>query len=237
MPPGVRNVKVIRENAPTPSFLILAAGVGNRTKGYGNRSLYKYKNKPLIGHQIDLIKGSYPTAAIFVMLGFDAAKLHRYLMTTYPSVHLIYNSRYEETNEAYSIITGLMTVSSDHVVLIYNDIIFNRTLLSNLPTDRTSLLVYGDGNIKADKAGVCISRNSQNVLSLTHSLPNKWAQIAVLHQPEIGYIRNLFQNEPIDKMFGYELFNFIIRNRSAKIGAFSPDRLLLREIATPKDLE
>lgn len=76
---------------------------------------------------------------ITIVTGYREAELKKYLSDTYPSLHInyVYNPRYDETNNIYSMSLALENLRIDRdIILIESDLIFDRAVMDRLINSR-----------------------------------------------------------------------------------------------------
>lgn len=233
MSDAVRNVSSIRGPLKTRKYSIIipAAGMGNRVASYGSRSLYTLDGKTtLIQRQIKLIKEVYPINEIIVVAGFEADKV----MANIPSdIIKVENEHYEKTQVVRSIGMGLRVCTTDRVVVIYGDLVFNKNALM-FPANRDSLIVGDNSTMKDGEVGYTSHRT--NVEYIFYDLPNKWAQIAYYTGKELELLKRIAWRRENSHIFGFEAINEIIR-RGGSFIAVKPPGIKITDVDAIKDLK
>ncbi len=212
------------------SIIIPAAGLGRRMKTYGPKSLISINDdETIISRQIQNIKECFRRHEIILVGGYQIEKLQK---TVKDEVKLVYNKDYVDTNVAASIKIGLDHVTTNRVIVIYGDLIFNSNCL-NLPFHKESALVVCD-SMKKEEVG-CVIENSivQNVF---YQLPNKWAQISFFTGAELQLLKNILKNDRTNVWFGFELINSII-NAGGQFNSLIPEDGNIVDIDSSIDLK
>jgi histidinol-phosphate/aromatic aminotransferase/cobyric acid decarboxylase-like protein/choline kinase len=117
--------------------VILAAGYGRRMRPLTNhvhKTLLKIGSKTVIQMIIDSLL-LFGIDRITIVTGYREGELKAYLAGTYPSLHItyIYNERYEQTNNIYSMALALDSLPLDRdIVLIESDLIYDPAVLKRL---------------------------------------------------------------------------------------------------------
>jgi len=117
--------------------VILAAGYGRRMRPLTNhvhKTLLKVGSKTVLQMIIDSLL-VFGIDRIAIVTGYREDELKAYLARTYPSLHVtcIYNERYEQTNNIYSMALALDSLSLDRdIILIESDLIYDPAVLERL---------------------------------------------------------------------------------------------------------
>lgn len=218
------------------SVIIPAAGMGNRMKSYGPKSLLLIPDTgmTILDNQLKHIYKYLPQAEIIIVAGFEAAKIRKYVNLKYKNVKVVVNEEYEATNVVRSIGIGLACAKYDDVVVIYGDLIFNAYTLK-VPFGSNSLVVVDGHGRMGDKEVGCIV-NGNLLERMMYTLPTKWAQIAYFKSKELDLLHRICQNRKFDVYFGFEIINIIL-NSGGQIAAYSPIRMKVTDVDSSKELE
>ncbi len=148
------------------SIIIPAAGVGRRMKIYGPKSLVPVNDtQTILSRQLELIDSCFKRYEIILVGGFQHEKL---LGKINPKIKLVINTDYEETNIVHSIGLALNKVSTDKVVIIHGDLVFNKACLL-LPFYKESAVVVSE-TMKQEEVGCVI--NEDVLEHIFYKLPN-----------------------------------------------------------------
>ena len=163
------------------SIIIPSAGMGKRMRSYGPKSLIKITpEKNIVENQIEIINDNFTNHEIILVCGFEADKL---MNNTPKNLIKIENENYENTNVVRSIGLGLRAATSENVLVIYGDLVFNEETIKNLKPQCSSLIIDNSSTMKDDEVGCNISNNY--VEQMLPDIENKWAQIAFLIGDEL----------------------------------------------------
>ncbi len=186
------------------SIVIPAAGLGRRMKIYGPKSLVQVnETQTILSRQLELIDSCFKRYEVVLVGGFQHEKLFSKVDS---KVKLVVNEDYEGTNVIHSIGLALNKISTEKVLLVYGDLVFNKECLS-LPFYKESAIVVSD-TMKDEEVG-CIVNDSQ-LENIFYKLPSKWAQISYFTGQELNLLKQIAKN-PVNKMwFGFEAINKII---------------------------
>jgi len=211
------------------SIVIPAAGMGLRMKSYGVKSLIDLSpSTNLINHQLNIIRQTFINCEIILVTGFEAEKLNN---RTPHDIIKIENERYETTNVVKSIGIGLNAATSNGVLIVYGDLLFNDKALQ-IPLNE-SILVVDNGTMRVDEIGCRIENYYVNILS--YDLSPKWAQILFLKGKELEMMRSLCCNKLNENLYGFEIINKIIEG-GGKFRAYKPEGIKVNDLDTSKDL-
>ncbi len=211
------------------SIIIPAAGMGIRMKSYGVKSLIQLTPKiNLITHQLEIIRRTFANCEIILVTGFEAERL---MDQTPNDIIKIYNESFEETNVTWSIGLGLRAATTDNIIIIYGDLVFNDKALRI--TLKESALVAGN-NIMSDNEIGCRCNNGM-VEFLTYNTTPKWAQITYTIDFELDLLKKYCWDPNNKKLYGFEIINKIIEN-GGKFKIIQPPKIKANDIDSSKDL-
>ena len=178
--------------------------MGRRMKIYGPKSLVQVDQKDtILSRQIKLVNKYFRHNEIILVAGFQHEKLKNKIQN---KVKLVVNKNYEDTNVLHSIGLGLNKVTTEKVLIIYGDLVFNKECLI-LPFYKESSVVLCD-YMKSDEVG-CIS-NDGILENIFYKLSNKWAQIAYFTGQELEILKQIAKNDSNSMWFGFEAINKIM---------------------------
>ena len=230
---ATRHVSGIKYNRNAKiSIVILTAGEGNRMKSHGPRSLIRLTpEQNLITYQVDMLNKHFPNNEIILVCGHDAEKV----MNNSPnSIIKIHNEKYEENNVVRSIGLGLRACTTERVLIIYGDLLFNNATFDNIILEDSTLLLEKEGLFSESSVG-CTYDENQYAEQLLYDLPNKWVQIAFFTKKELSLLKTTVWNREKDKLFGFEAINEII-NKNGRIKTLIPKNMKIIDIDSSKDL-
>ena len=212
------------------SIVIPAAGAGTRMLTYGAKSLIKLQSgHTVLSKQIGLIDKIFPQYEIVLVTGFQAERV----MNAAPNhIIQIQNPYYEDTNVVYSIGLGLRAATTDNVIILYGDLVFNYEAL-RVPFDHESALIVCD-TMKADEVG-CVINNGM-IHQVFYGLPNKWAQISYFTGSALAALRKQAWDIGNKKCFAFEIINNML-DKNIPIRALTPKNAHAIDIDTSKDIE
>ena len=230
---ATRHVASIRTASKNKAYSIIipAAGMGNRMRTYGVKSLIQIGSETIIERQLRIIKKTFKKYEIILVTGFESDKL---MNKTPDNIIKVENTSYEETNVIRSIGMGLRATNNDRVIIIYGDLVFTPNLLK-APFDMDSLLLLDNkGLMKSDEIG-CSVRNGY-LEHMTYVQPQKWAQVAYYTGKELDLLRRISYSKNNNMMFGFEAINKIV-NSGGSFKTYSPVRSKVIDIDNSKDLQ
>jgi len=236
----MRNVAQIKPHPKKPgtetlSVLIPIAGSGSKTSTYGSKSLLEYKKNTVLENQLEIVFSVYPKVDVTLVLGFDAQRIYKKISQKYPSLKYVYIPDYNLYGQAFSIISGCLSINTSNVLIVYGDIIFNRPAISKFQMDKSYLLCDSKKKILSDKVG--IMSNNYRVSIIQHGIKSpKWAQIAMLAKQELDIVKGLFNFRDSYRWMGYEIFNYVMRSGGRFTSVEFP-RQDVFEINTLQDLQ
>src|SRR3982751_246557 len=96
-----------RSNSRNLSIVIPAAGVGRRMKSFGPKSLIELGDgQTVLSRQLHILRSTYPTADIVLVLGHEADRIIRSLPSA-SGIKVVENENHSETNVARSLAMGI----------------------------------------------------------------------------------------------------------------------------------
>lgn len=193
------------------SVIIPAAGVGSRMRSYGAKSLLKLNDSvTILDNQLTNIYKNFPKVEIIIVYGFDGNKIYKKYAHS-PSVKCVENENYNTTNVVSSIDIGLQHTTTNRVLIIYGDLVFNAHTLQS-PFGAYSMVIVDqqDGLMGKDEVG-CVIHN-HTLERMMYDLPNKWGQIAYFEGLELQLLRELCHKTEHQMYFGFEIINMIMNH-------------------------
>jgi len=230
---AVRNVNPVKPGRKSKiSVILLSAGEASRMKSHGPRSLIKVADDTnLIKYQSDTIVSAIPNNEIILVCGCEADRVMNHAPA---SIICVENERFDSTNIVRSMAIGLRAATSDKILFIYGDLIFNHDTLKNAKFEESSVFI--DKEDFFDKSGVgCTINEKNNVEHMLYGLPNLWAQMVFLTGRELSIFKNIVWNREKEKLFGFEVLNELI-DRRGTLKAQSPKNMKVADIDCTKDL-
>jgi choline kinase len=224
--------KIKNKNFPQLQIVILAAGVGSRTRSYEPRCLLKYNKKTILDNQIEVLTSLFNKAEISIVGGFDINKIIRKVGKT---VRVIENQMYENTNSGESLRLGINNSTLDNILFLHGDLIISPEIFDNVKMDQSFLLVDSGNQFEEKEVGITIVDGVATVLS--YSLPTKWCQIAYLAESELCILKKLMMKNdfPSKTFLTFEVINKIIEN-NGKFNCFEIGKGFIKEIDSLKDI-
>lgn len=212
-------------------IIIPSAGLGRRMKSYGCKSLLTIKNKTLIDFQLNILSKTINSYEVILITGFDSDRL---ISATPENIIKIENEKYYETNVSRSINIGLRaTKNSQHVLIIYGDLLFNEDAIRNIDFTKSCIVLSKYMN---DNEVGCNINHMNNLEYMMFDLPNKWGQIVYLTGRELSIYKKIILNKQNDKKFGFEIINNVI-NSGGKFKCIADKDIKIMDIDTSKDLK
>lgn len=190
---------------PTPtniSVILPSAGPGRRMRSYGAKGLIQLNDTNVINRQITLIKEKWPESEIIVITGFQSDKVLKSIENR--NVKSVENHIFEETSVLYSIGLALRVVTYTNVLILYGDLVFEKTIL-DLPLTSTSVIT---GNMPNDSVGTNI--DGEYICHFEYGIPNKWCQIAFIDDSGFTSLKKHATNKDNFKLHTFEIFNKMI---------------------------
>lgn len=234
---ATRNIKSIKDpdfySNEKFSFIIPAAGMGKRMKSFGAKPLIKVNpTTTILDNQLRIINNVFPNNEIILIAGYDGD----YLMNHSPnSLIKIENERYEDTNVCRSIGMGLRAATTERVVIVYGDLVFNEETLRHTKFRNLSTLIVGSSFMKEEEIGCTYDEQTNLLQHMDWNIKDKWDQISYFTGRELKLLKNICWDKSNEKLFGFECINNIVNNNGKF--AICKNKGKTIDIDTSKDLE
>lgn len=228
MPITLANRPNLREKY---TIIIPAAGKGRRMNTYGTKSLIKLANgKNILQQQLHCIGNNFRFYEVIVVSGFEANRIKFHS----PShVKHITNEDYDNNNVAHSISLGLTLATTNKVLIIYGDLVFNTYTLKNAFDKESGIVVDTAGHMKREEVGLLSRKNF--LMHMSYGLNTKWAQIVYLTGKELELFTALAKHPHNKQKFGFELINDTIA-MGGLFKIYQPKRMKVTDIDSSSDI-
>jgi len=229
-------IHTIKQNQPSKSIkcsvIIPAAGIGWRIQSYGPKSLLQITpNINIITHQLNTIhkalNGNYE---IVLVTGYKSEQIMNLMPNNIIQVE---NERYETTNVVRSLGIGLRAATSNRVIIIYGDLVFNIHALNFPRRSKSYILIDKSGYMTNNEVGCTIV--DDKLQHMIYDLPNKWAQILYLTGDELSLFKEICWDKTNENTYTFEALNKMIEHGS-KIYAISPPKMKVNDVDCMKDM-
>ena len=221
---ATRNIEFLRKKL---SIIIPCAGLGYRMKTYGAKCLIKINDETIIDRQVRLFKRYFSEYEIILTTGFQDQRVRKNIPS---QVKTVYNPYYADTNVLHSIDLALQQVTTDKVIIIYGDLVFNGPILK---FDRSLSSIIVNDYMKDKEVG-CIF-NESNLEQVFYNLSNKWAQILYLTGKELEMFKQVASNPENHIKFGFEAINEVV-DSGGQFRVQIPQRAKVYDIDFYKDI-
>lgn len=230
---AVRNVSVISkpDNSKKYTIIIPAAGEGTRMITYGVKPLIQINNKTIIQRQLNAIDEVFVHYEVILVGGFQANRLFK---NTPEDIIKVENPDFKNTNVLYSIGLALQETTSNRVVIIYGDLVFNKRTIMG-PFDNESTLILDRAGYMGENEVGCTALDSEAV-HICYGLPKKWAQVCYLTGTELDMFRNFATDKQNRKLYGFECLNYIMSS-GGTLRTYEPKYMKVTDVDTSKDIK
>jgi len=224
--------KIKGKHATPLQVIILAAGVGTRTKSYEPRCLLKYSGKSIIEHQIQAVNDKFTASEITIVCGFDYTKIVKRIGK---QASIVENQLYETTSNGESLKLGVNNSMIDDILFMHGDLVITPAIFEKINFDKSFLLVDSSNKFDEKEVGVTVVDGKATILS--YSLPTKWCQIAFLAPEETAVLRKLILRNDFNPkiLLTFEMINKIIES-GGSFKCFEVGNSFIKEIDSLKDI-
>ena len=214
------------------SIVLLCAGEANRMRSYGPRPLIKITpNQTLLGHQLSILEKFIPDHEIIMVCGYEA---DRVMDNTPHYIVKVENEQYSANNVSRSIGLGLRAATTNRILVLYGDLLFNAETIKGLSFDSSFRVLDGGGLFNEEEVG-CTSNQQGVVEHMFYDIPNKWAQIMYLQGEELNLVRKTVWNRDKQNLFGFEVINSAIES-GGEFTTQTPKKMKILDIDSTKNL-
>ena len=230
--PATRNIANIHTtNTHKYSIIIPSAGQGLRMKSYGAKSLIKLTpDLTVLQNQLNIIGKKFRYYEIILVVGFQAFRI---MSETPQDIIKIENERYEETNTCRSVGMGLRAATTNRILIINGDLVFNENALNAKFNKGSSLIVDSSNTMTPNEVGCTITNGL--VDQVLYELQPKWSQISFFANTELEMLKKITWNPDNERLYMFEVINQIIDN-GGQFRAILPDGIKTNDIDTSKDI-
>jgi len=222
--------EIKRKNVPM-TIVILSAGTGSRIKSYEPRALLKLGTRNILENQIHHLKNNFDSPEITVTVGNAANKIIKRVPS---SIRVIENQLYETTNSFESLRLAVNNITSDNVLFLHGDLVFNQRTFEGLSYDKSFVLI--DQKQQFNEKEVGLTQTNKKATIFSYGLATKWCQIAYLTGREFLILKQICHknNAEHKKMLTFEVLNKII-NKGGQFLCHEPPNMKIREIDCMRD--
>lgn len=158
-------------NARNTTVVICAAGMGTRL-GIGNtKALIQIENKPLIIHQLELLK-DYDDVRIVV--GYQAEKVIEVVKNYRKDIMFVFNYDYKNTGTAASLSKAIKS-AREYVVSMDADLLIKKSDFENFMEHNESLIAISD--VTSDEP-IYVNLENEKVISFDKVGEYEWPGLA-----------------------------------------------------------
>jgi choline kinase len=232
MSQATRNVSFIKApNVQKYSIIIPAAGMGVRMKSFGVKPLIKLKpDLTVLQNQLNIIDQKFRYYEIILVVGFQAFRI---MKETPQDIIKIENERYEETNICRSIGMGLRAATTNRVLIINGDLVFNSAALNVKFNQGSALLIDTSHTMTPNEVGCTVT--NKYVDQVLYELEHPWSQISFFVGKELEMLKQMTWEPENERLYTFEIINRII-DMGGKFKAMMPPGIRSNDIDTSKDI-
>lgn len=204
-------------------------------KSYGAKSMVKLTSgKTILETQLQTIDNIFNNYEIILSVGFEADKVIKNLPES-KFLRIIENQTYEETNVLEEIRLSLNNcLTSNHILFIYGDVVFNSVALDDITKDgHSTTVVYKGRGQDNEKVGVTVSNDK--VTSFGYGISPEWGYITYLTGRELEIFKKIAQDRDKNKIYMFEALNLML-DRNCQLKSHQPDKLMINRIEYAKDI-
>lgn len=229
--------------------VILAAGIASRLRPLTDNTpkcLLQVGSKCLLERTIDSLI-SNGVEQIVIVTGYLKEMIEDFVSSNYPNlrVEYIYNSKYDSTNNIYSLWLAKNAVKSESMLLLDSDILFNKALITVLLDSKyEDCLALNSHELGDEEIKVILDKNSQiTEISKTCSIKEAVGESVGIEKFSSAFVKELFDelddmilNKEQSGVFYEVAFENLIK-KGAKIYTVDTTNIFSMELDTVEDFE
>lgn len=224
-------IKSKTNDSSNTTVLILASIPNDRMKTMPSVSLMMVdKQNNVIDIQVEAIRTVYPKSDIILVTGHDATQVIEHRPTC---VRIVENQMYETRGENEELRLALNNSTTDNILIISGNCIFNANALQHLKNHASCTLIDKNNQIDKDSLGV-ISNNSR-VENIAYGVMDKWCYITYLEAREVRIIKKFASAKNKANMCLFEAINYVT-SHGGIINTVGQQNGYLRRITSSKDM-
>lgn len=191
------------------NLIILGDKFQKRMKSKGCVGLLKTNNKPIIQHQYEIIKQSFPNiSSIIYIYGFEGKKFASFLEknpTLSSEIITIYNKHYDFYNNVYSLSLAEKYLSTDFIVMFGDNILHKKSFANFKTSSGSQIFIDPKQN---NKLGCIIHKNK--IENIAYDLDNYLSEIYYISKDHASVTRDLLKDSSLYNCFIFEIVNKLI---------------------------
>lgn len=179
--------------------VILAAGIASRLRPLTDstpKCLLKVGERPLLQRTVDAVVQN-GIRELVIVTGYRQQQIVEFMAAHYPSLSLtyIYNSRYESTNNIYSLWLARPSIDGEEVLLLDSDILFDPQIIARLLTcGKADALALNRHELGEEEIKVIADSEGRVVeISKTCSIDQAIGESVGIEKMSAAYTRALFR--------------------------------------------
>lgn len=212
--PANRNIKKIKIKKENQKYSIIILNTYANLPQLGVSSLIELKPKyTVLNHQLDSIKKRFNNYEVIMVTGLDAIQV---LNECPNDICVVENEKYETTGHSRSLAIGLKACTTENIIVIYGDTVFNSYTLDT-DFEVSKIFVKSDTTKQAVGCNVVKNHVEQMMFGINQ---NRWSQMFFVTGNELKLWRKFLYNRAKDNRYGFESLNYVMDNN----GKFLADK-------------
>lgn len=153
--------------------VILAAGIGSRLRPLTDnipKCMVEVNGVKIIEKQLNnLIIGGIEKENILVLTGYLNKKLENYIAENYAGVNIIYNEKYNQTNNMYSMYMTKDFLKNSNFLLMNADVFYDENVVKDLLKDNRKNLITCDNGFYLEES-MKIRKENDRVIEISKTI-------------------------------------------------------------------
>lgn len=174
-------------------------------KSKGCAALISHKSSTILDGQYQILKQKFRPDNIIYVYGFDSKRFLTYITkNNYLELVTVFNEEYEKKNSGHSL-SLVKDFLNDDTIIIDGYKIISKTMLKNLDTKKSSILVSS----QSDNSLGCVVNDSV-IENIGYDLDNKLCNIFYLTKLASHSLKAKLSTNKYHNAFLFEIFNDMI---------------------------
>lgn len=192
------------------NIIILGDKYQKGMKSRGCPALIKIsKTSNILQQQYKILHSLFPGSKIIYVSGFEHKKIQNFLIHNKLPITLLYNDKYEEYNDTYSLSLASEYLNTKTIIIFGYHILQKKIFHKFHSGDESQIFVSNKST--TNSVGCTIDNNK--ILNISFDLPHVLNNIYYLTKKDVEKLREYVQNFNFRNYFLFEIMNKLIDNK------------------------
>lgn len=185
------------------NVIILSAGIGSRLRPLTlnlPKTCITVGQKTIITRLVSQIRSLDTQHSVTIVIGYLGHKVREDLSGKFSNINFVHNEDYESTNNLYSCMLALQSISKGEVVVVNGDCVYDDEIVTAMLSSKESAIAvdsssYFDESMKVSVLDNSVKRISKNIkkgsnvftsIDLYHFTENDWKSLLKIMEEICG---------------------------------------------------